>query len=146
MSIAGGADATGLPCDSHAVPHVDLISASFVVADPSQVAAAVHDGAFWAALWPGLELTVLEDRAAEGIRWDCSGALTGSCEVWLETHGDGVIVHCYLRADLSPGHRSGAARRTARRREIGVNRVLFTLKDRLENRSSPDGDLPSAQA
>jgi hypothetical protein len=122
------------------VPQVDLVSENFVVADPAQVAAAVHDERFWAQLWPGLRLSVFQDRGHQGIRWSCAGALTGSCEVWLEGHGDGVIVHCYLRADLPAGRSAGRVRREARNRHIQVNRVVFALKDRLE------GDRPAATA
>jgi len=132
------------------VPQVDLVSATFVVADPPRVAAAVHDEAFWRELWPGLALTVYQDRGVQGIRWNCSGALVGSCEVWLQQYGDGVIVHCYLRADLPPGQAAAAAGRTVRRevhrRQIQVNKVGFAFKDRLADRSSAGDDLPSSQA
>jgi len=132
------------------VPQVDLISAGYVRADPALVSAAVHDRQFWAALWPGLELSVSQDRGLKGIRWNCAGPLAGSCEVWLQGHGAGVIVHCYLRADPAPGRSANAVRRAARRREIQVNRALFELKDSLEARSGAAGssaaeDLPTPQ-
>ncbi|MEP6695273.1 MAG: polyketide cyclase / dehydrase and lipid transport [Pseudonocardiales bacterium] len=127
------------------MPQVDLISANFVVADPATVAAAVHDEGLWADLWPRLDLTVGQDRGVKGIRWTCSGPLVGSCEVWLEAYGDGVIVHCYLRAER-------VSRREGRRRQRQVNRVLFALKDSLEGgrpagtgRSSAGDDLPIPQ-
>jgi hypothetical protein len=133
------------------VPQVDLVSESFVVADPAQVARAVHDEQFWRELWAGLRLTVLQDRGVKGIRWSCSGAMTGSCEVWLEPYGDGVIVHCYLRADLPPGPpprwprwRSGeVSRRAVRRRQLQVNRVVFALKDGLERGRPVAGGFPA---
>lgn len=142
------------------MPQVDLISESFVVADPAAVASAIHDEQFWPDLWPGLQLSVHEDRGAKGIRWTCSGALVGSCEVWLQEYGDGVFVHCYLRADPPPGmpagRTAGSIRREIRRREVQVNRIGFALKDRMEGarpaasgrrgRSSADGDLPNPQA
>ncbi|MDP9240570.1 MAG: polyketide cyclase / dehydrase and lipid transport [Actinomycetota bacterium] len=127
------------------MPQVDLISAGYVIAEASAVAAAIHDRAFWATLWPGLELSVFQDRGLQGIRWNCSGALSGSCEVWLEAYGRGVIVHCYLRADPPPGRSAAAVRRAARRREIRVNQVLLALKDSFEDRSSTEEDLPTPQ-
>ena len=133
------------------MPQVDLIDDCFVVAAPQVVAAAVHDPAFWRQLWPGLDLRVLQDRAEQGIRWNCAGALVGSCEVWLEPYGDGVLVHCYLRGDLPAGRSPRAAGRERRRRQLQVRRVVFALKDRLEGgrppgsgRSSSSDDLPTS--
>ncbi len=131
------------------VPQIDLIDDSFVVAPPAVVAAAVHDPAFWAELWPGLALDVVEDRGEQGIRWRCGGALTGSAEVWLESHGDGVIVHCYLRGDPPAGRSARRIGRETRRRQRQVKQVVFALKDRLEgdrppgvSRLSGGGELP----
>jgi hypothetical protein len=131
------------------VPEVDLASENFVVADLARVARAVHAEQFWRELWAGLRLTVVQDRGTKGIRWSCSGAMTGSCEVWLEPYGDGVIVHCYLRADWPAGRaprwprrRSGGGdRRAVRRRQLQVNRVGFTLKDGLERDRPVAGGL-----
>lgn len=127
------------------MPQVDLIEESFVVAEPATVAAAVRDTSRWRGWWPDLSLTVFQDRGDQGIRWNVTGALVGSMEVWLEPHGDGVIVHHYLRADRSDGpastpagsHRPGRLARETRRRSRHAKRVFWALKDELEgNRSA----------
>ncbi len=119
------------------MPLVDLIDECFIVAPRAEVAAVVRDSHFWSLLWPGLELTVAEDRADEGIRWTCAGVLSGSAEVWLEEFGDGVIVHCYLRAEPPPGWSGGRIRRESRRRELQVKQVMFSLKGLLEGDRPP---------
>lgn len=106
---------------------------TFVVAALERIAATVHDQANWARWWPDLQLTVAEDRALEGVRWQLGGALSGSTELWIEPHADGAIVHYYLRADM-PG-RSGSGRRTERerrRRAFAGKRALWAIKDELE--------------
>jgi len=119
------------------VPLVDLIDESFIVATPAEVAAAVHDPDFWTQLWPGLRLSVSADRGEQGIRWTCAGSLIGSAEVWLEESGDGMIVHCYLRADPRVNWSARGIRRELRRRQRQVKRVTFALKDRLEGDRRP---------
>ncbi|MDQ6874783.1 MAG: polyketide cyclase / dehydrase and lipid transport [Actinomycetota bacterium] len=113
------------------MPAIDLSDETFVAAPPHRVAAAVHDQGWWAQLWPDLDLTVVEDRGPKGIRWTCAGALVGSCEVWLQVHGHGVIVHCYLRGDR-PGLAGGNDQRALRRRQRQVKALMFAFKDRLE--------------
>jgi hypothetical protein len=115
------------------VAQVDLIEETFVAAAPDRVAAAVHERAFAAELWPDLRLAVFMDRGTEGVRWTAAGALAGSCEVWLEPYAGGVIVHTYLRCDpagapLAPRE----AAREVRRRARHAKRVLWAVKDRLE--------------
>jgi hypothetical protein len=125
------------------VAQIDLIEETFVAAEPALVAAAVHEGRFTSDLWPDLSLAVFMDRGLEGVRWTATGALAGSCEVWLERHGDGVIVHTYLRCDVVD--RSGAVVTPAPRdavREIQARarhakRVLWEVKDRLEAGRAP---------
>lgn len=131
------------------MPQVDLIDETFIVAAPAEVAYAIRDRGFWAQLWPGLALTVSQNRGEKGIRWSCAAPLAGSAEVWLEPSDDGVIVHCYLRVDPPPDWSARMLRRESRRRELQVKRVMFALKDRLEGdrppgvgRSSSPGDLP----
>ncbi|HEV7825729.1 MAG TPA: polyketide cyclase / dehydrase and lipid transport [Mycobacteriales bacterium] len=112
---------------------VDLIEETFVAAAPERVAAAVHEHGFGAELWPDLRLVVFMDRGLEGVRWTAAGALTGSCEVWLEPYADGVIVHTYLRCDPSGGPlRPREAVREVQRRARHAKQVLWALKDRLE--------------
>lgn len=91
------------------VPAVDLVDETWIAAEPEQVATVAHDPARWRAWWPDLDLVVFQDRGVDGLRWSCTGALVGSCELWLEPWTSasaalrGVIVHHYLRAD--PTHR-----------------------------------------
>jgi len=138
------------------VPAVDLVEETFVVADPAALAAWVHDRAIWPLLWPGLSLTVAEDRGPAGIRWLVGGALVGSAEIWLAPYGDGTVVHAYLRADPpSTGRGRRPARRAARelhRRQRALKRLLFGVKDQFEagraagvGRSSRPPGLPTSQ-
>jgi hypothetical protein len=118
------------------VPLVDLIDETFMVCDPSTLAARFRDPNAWPVWWPDFRLSVFMDRGVQGIRWSISGALVGSCEVWLEQFGDGTIVHYYLRGDPpSPQRRSAARRlgwRLGRREAIRWKRRLNALKDELE--------------
>ena len=121
---------------------VDLVDETFVVAEPAQVAAVVHDPARWRGWWPDLELTVFMDRGLAGIRWSVSGALHGSTELWLEPVLDGVVVHYYLRADSAGSagseHPGRAADRLRDRRARAWKRSVNALKDELE-RGRPPG-------
>ena len=128
---------------------VDLIDETFVVADPAAVSGALHDERLWERLFPGLELTVFQDRGEEGLRFTVTGALVGTSEFWVEPWRDGAILHYYLRADLTrPGSGTeplltggrAAARRSVRARTAHVRRLkagLNELKDRLEGARLP---------
>jgi hypothetical protein len=125
------------------VAQIDLIEETFVAAVPALVAAAVHEPGFTAELWPDLRLAVFMDRGLEGVRWTATGALAGSCEVWLEAFGDGVVIHTYLRCDLTdsagavvtPSPRDAVREIQARARH--AKRVLWAVKDRLEAGRGP---------
>ena len=78
---------------------VDLVDETFVVVERSRLATIIADQGRWRKWWPELMLTIFMDRGLDGIRWSVSGALIGSSEIWLETVGDGVLLHYYLRAD-----------------------------------------------
>jgi len=131
------------------VPMVDLIDETFLVADPSAVAAAVHDSATTSSFWPDLELTVFQDRGLAGVRWTVTGALVGSAEVWLEPWGDGVVLHVYVRADITrrgsatepiAGSPSRLRRRSLaeiRRRAWAVKKAAWQLKANLEDGRAP---------
>lgn len=115
------------------MPQLDLVDETFVVAEPAVLAAAVRDPDRWVGWWPDLRLGVFQDRGDAGVRWNVRGALTGSMEVWLEPYGDGVLLHHYVRCDvtgrvLSPS----AAARELRRRQRHAKRVFWALKDELE--------------
>jgi hypothetical protein len=133
-----------------AVPAVDLIDETFLVASPEAVAAAVHDPARTATWWPDLELTVFQDRGVDGIRWTATGGMVGTVEVWCEAMGDGVLLHVYLRCDptrpgtptepraLSPR----AADRARRVRALQVKQWSWRLKDELEIGRAPGEPRP----
>lgn len=131
---------------------IDLIEETFVAAEPELVAAAVHEPRFTAELWPDLRLTVFMDRGPDGVRWTATGALAGSCEVWLERYGDGVIVHTYLRCDVTdsagaivtPAPRAAVREVQARARH--AKRVLWSVKDRLEAGRGPGEPAVRANA
>ena len=139
-----------------AVPALDLIDETFIVAAPERLAAVVHDPVRWRQWWPDLELRIFMDRAERGIRWSVSGSFTGSNEIWLEPVGDGTLVHYFLRVDpanggsLSP-RRAAAVRRS---RALSWKRWVNALKDELEagraaampasgSSSRPTGSVPS---
>lgn len=109
---------------------------TFIAVAPAQVAVHFADPAVWRSWWPDLDLTVREDRATEGIRWDVSGRLKGSAEVWIEPYGTkGCFVHFYLRT--APAHprrfrRKASARRLVRRYTIAWKQRIHELKDTLE--------------
>ncbi|WP_216844074.1 hypothetical protein [Phytoactinopolyspora alkaliphila] len=118
-------------------PAVDVMDESFVVAEPSEVAARFRDPALWQGWWPRLRIAVTEDRGDEGVRWSVDGELVGTAEIWLQPWGDGVRVHWMLRAEPArPGGPLG-------RRRIDPGRLtasyvtayksrLHALKDALE--------------
>ncbi|MHB8340964.1 MAG: polyketide cyclase / dehydrase and lipid transport [Mycobacteriales bacterium] len=122
------------------MPVVDLIDETFLVADPAAVAEAIHQPALWRAWWPDLDLVVFQDRGGQGLRWTVTGALAGTAEIWLEPWGDGVILHCFLRADPTRPRRGGGspaavarlAVRETRRRAGQIKRAVNALKDQLE--------------
>jgi hypothetical protein len=111
--------------------NLDLAVDVFVVADPDRVAAAVHDR--WRRWWPDLRLTVVQDRAGEGMAWAVTGPVTGSAELWLEAVLDGVVVHWYLRGEVAHG---SPERERARQRARWLEAVL-ALKDELEAGRAP---------
>lgn len=122
------------------MPQVDLIDETFLVASPAAVSAAVHDPARTAAWWPDLELTVFQDRGVDGIRWTATGGLVGTVEVWCEAMADGVLLHVYLRTDVT---RRGSATqaqplstrqatKAKGRRAREIKQWSWRLKDELE--------------
>jgi hypothetical protein len=129
------------------VPSVDLMDETFVVASPQAVSEALHEPALWRTWWPDLDLVVEQDRGLAGLHFRVSGALAGTGELWLESFGDGVIVHAFLRADPTmPGSRTEpatltvrAAWREARHRAWQTKRAMGRLKDQLEG-SRPAGE------
>lgn len=114
---------------------VDLIDELFIVAPPLEVRAVVCDEARWHSWFPLLALTAYDDRGRLGVRWTVGGELIGTAEVWLQEHGDGTIVHTYLRASPLPGdpYRLGRSRRRVVHRYVHpLKRHLLGVKDALE--------------
>jgi hypothetical protein len=132
------------------VAGVDLVDETYVVVERARLAAVVADPMRWRQWWPTLDLSVFMDRGLDGVRWSVTGELLGSAEVWLESHGDGVIVHYYLRGEPTvPGSPTTArtlpdsARgrremdRLRRRHAIAWKRVVWSLKDEMEGSRRP---------
>lgn len=132
---------------------VDLVDETFVVVDRGRLAAIVADPTRWRTWWPGLHLAVFMDRGLDGIRWSVTGDLVGSCELWLEAEGDGVLIHYYLRADPTvPGSatrprelpQSSRGRREIdrlrRRHAVAWKRSVWALKDEMEGDRAPGED------
>ncbi len=127
--------------DAGAVPAIDLVDDTFVVASPDVVAAVVADPERWRSWWPDLQLTTTRDRGRKGHQWRVEGPLVGTAEIWLEPWGDGVLVHFYLRCD--PGDRPLVVERERRRRAQAWKRVVHALKDALEVKSGAGrADVP----
>ena len=129
---------------------VDLVDETFIVVERMRIAGVVADTGRWRAWWPGLDLEVFMDRGLDGIRWSVTGELVGSCEIWLEAQGDGVLVHYYLRAEPTvPGSTTTArtltdsargrreADRLRRRHAMSWKRVVWSLKDEMEGDRRP---------
>ena len=128
------------------MPLVDLIDETFLVAPPAAVAVRLGDPGLWQRCWPEVELAVYQDRGLAGLRWTVSGELSGTAEVWLEPFRDGVVVHCYLRADpVRSGRARGQRRRAAalrRRYSESIKRHLNSVKDELERGRAPGTGRP----
>jgi hypothetical protein len=117
-----------------AVPAIDLVDDTFVVAPTDRLAELVADPLRWRRWWPDLRLTRTRDRGLKGQQWRVDGPLVGTAEIWLEPWQDGVIVHFYLRCDLAhvPQGAPERADRERRRRAQEWKRAVHGLKDQLE--------------
>ena len=129
---------------------VDLVDETYVVVERARIAGVVADPARGRQWWPSLDLAVFMDRGLDGVRWSITGELIGSAEIWLESQGDGVIVHFYLRGDPTvPGSPTTAralpdsARgrremdRLRRRHALAWTKVVWSLKDEMEGDRRP---------
>jgi len=113
-------------------PQPDLVHETFVVA-PVSALRFLSDERTWSRWFPRLVLTCTQDRGRLGKRWTVSGELSGTAEVWLQQHADGVIVHLYLRPRGGDG-------RTGRRVSCYVREMkarMFEVKDELERGRRP---------
>lgn len=138
------------------MPGVDLVDETYIVVERARLASVVAEPVRWRSWWPGLDLAIFMDRGLDGIRWSVAGDLVGSCELWLESQGDGVLVHYYLRAEPTvPGSRTQprtlpeSARgrreidRLRRRHAIAWKRSVWALKDEMEGDRRPGEALVS---
>ncbi|MBV9090259.1 MAG: polyketide cyclase / dehydrase and lipid transport [Mycobacteriaceae bacterium] len=126
---------------------IQVADQTFVAADPAEVGRAVADQASWRRWWPDLQLNVVEDRGAKGIRWTVTGALTGTMEVWLEPVLDGVVLNYFLHAEPAGAAAWQLARmnlaRMNHRRRVAGKEMAFEVKTRLEQ-PRPVGVSPLA--
>jgi hypothetical protein len=113
---------------------VDIIDEMFVVADRSLVRTALCDPTTWGRWFPEVRLTTSENRDLDGVRWNVSGALVGTAEVWLEEFGDGTLVHTYIRTVPASTRRFRSRRqaRVLRHYALPLKRHLLSVKDDLE--------------
>lgn len=128
---------------------IDLVDETFIAAPAASLAPIVADPQRWHQWWPDLALTVFMDRGDAGQRWSMTGALIGSCEIWLEPVADGTLVHYYLRGEPAAAdgrspqpfpddHRGWrAADRVRRRRALAWKRQIWALKDEVEGGRRP---------
>ncbi|MEO6879354.1 MAG: polyketide cyclase / dehydrase and lipid transport [Mycobacteriaceae bacterium] len=110
---------------------LDVMDQTFVAAAPGQVATELAGPRRWRRWWPDLQLTVVHDRGAAGIRWQVGGALVGTMEMWLEPVLDGTVVHHFLHAEgpsLAPRHIPAQVHI----RRLQAKRVAFEVKRTLE--------------
>lgn len=130
---------------------VDLVDETFLVVDREVLAAQVADPEMWRTWWPNMRLAVFMDRGLDGQRWNVTGELVGSAELWLEPVGDGVVLHHYLRVDPADGPLDLATargrRRAARVRDRHARawkQTVWALADRLDAARPPGLPRPAA--
>jgi hypothetical protein len=114
------------------VPLLDLLDEVFVAAAPARVRAYTARPSVWQRLWPGLTVTVAQQRGDEGQRFAVAGPWRGTAEIWLERCLDGVLVHTYLRIDPVGECPPRRVRAEGRRRRGHGKRELWRIKDELE--------------
>ncbi|MEO9221457.1 MAG: polyketide cyclase / dehydrase and lipid transport [Mycobacteriaceae bacterium] len=119
---------------------LDVVDETFLAVAPARVAAAMAEPSRWRQWWPDLQLRLHDDRGPAGLRWQVSGAATGSMEVWLEPMFDGTVLHYFLRAQV-PNAPTTELIRAARNRRLAVKVMAFALKAELESGRAP-GEPP----
>ena len=122
------------------VSSLDVVDETFLAAAPGRVAAAMAEPSRWRRWWPDLQLHLHDDRGPAGLRWQVTGATTGSMEVWLEPVLDGTVLHYFLRAQV-PDAPVTELIRAARNRRLAVKKMAFGLKAELES-GRPAGEPP----
>lgn len=129
---------------------IQVADQTFVAAPAQSATALISDRGNWRRWWPDLQLTVVQDRAEQGVRWKVSGPLEGTTELWLEPVLDGFVLHYFLHAEpvgALPAEPSALmtelARRNHRRRVAG-RAMAFEVKDRLESGRHVGGPADNA--
>lgn len=120
------------------MPLLDLIDETFVVAPVDDLRDELCDERTWARL--GVPVTTREDRGVKGVRWDVSGPLRGTSEIWLEQAYRGVVVHLFLQADPV---RAMSSRAAHRRFAAPLKRWVLDVKRR-HDVARPAAVLPPA--
>ena len=104
------------------MPFIDTSDEVFVVASPCSIADHVKDSRRLSAWFPGVVLSVIEDRGCAGMRWAATGAVSGTAEIWIEPVMDGAVIHTFLRGEVA----------TSKPWPLTVKKAAFSIKDALE--------------
>lgn len=121
-----------------AVTSIQVADELFVAAAPALAGDVVGDRARWREWWPDLTLQVIEDRGDAGVRWQVSGPIEGTMEIWCEEVLDGFVLHYYLHAEpvtAAPADAASRARAIAefnRLRRVAGKKMSFQVKELLE--------------
>jgi hypothetical protein len=120
------------------VTRIQVADQTFIAAPAESATELISDRANWRRWWPDLQLTVVEDRAEQGVRWKVSGPLNGTTELWLEPALDGFVLHYFLHADptsrlpTEPRALMTEVGKINHRRRVAGRAMSFEVKDRLE--------------
>ena len=139
-------------CEARGVTSIQVADETFVAAAPELVREALGDRSQWSRWWPDLDLAVIEDRAASGLRWSVAGPVEGTMEVWCEPVMDGFVLHYFLHGEPL-GHLPRKPRalydelaEVNRRRRVAGKAMAFEIKARLErHRAAGDPAVAAEQ-
>lgn len=123
------------------VSSLDVVDETFLAVPPARVATALARSARWRAWWPDLALHLHDDRGPAGLRWQVTGRVSGSMEVWLEPMLDGTVLHYFLRVQV-PEASATELLGAARKRRLAAKKMAFELKAELEA-GRPAGEPPA---
>jgi hypothetical protein len=131
------------------VTSIQVADQTFIAAPAETATAVIADRGNWRRWWPDLRLSVVEDRAEQGVRWSVTGPLTGTSELWLEPVLDGFVMHYFLHAEPTgelpdePRARMDAVATLNHRRRVAGRAMAFEVKDWLERERHVGG--PAAE-
>ena len=120
------------------VTSIQVADDTFVAASPASAASVVGDRGRWRRWWPDLNLEVVEDRGAAGVRWRISGPVAGTMEIWCEPVLDGFVLHHFMHGEptgdlpAEPAARGVALAEYNRLRRVAGKVMSFEVKDILE--------------